>query len=51
MITVLLSTVVCTKLLIGTDAPGVDTTAMKLTTAVALGKRRRGPRLELGPRS
>ena len=51
MITVLLSTVVCTKVRIGADVPRADTTGMKLTTAVALNKRRRVPRLERGPRS
>ena len=51
VITVLLSTAVCTNFLICTDAPVIETTSTELTTAVALGKRRRGPRLELGPRS
>ena len=47
----LLSAAVCTKLLIGKDMPGTNATGRKLTTAVPLGKRRRGPRLEHGPRS
>ena len=51
VITVLLSTAVCTNFLIFTDALVIETTSTELTTAVALGKRRRGPRLELGPRS
>ena len=51
VITVLLSTAVCTKFLIFTDAPVIETTSTELTTAVALDKRRRGPRLEIGPRS
>ena len=46
-----LSTAVCTKLLIGTKAPGANATGRKLTTAMALGKRRRGLHLEQGPRS
>ena len=46
MITVLLSTVVCTKLLMLTDAPRADVTGSKLTTKIPLCKRRRGPRLE-----
>ena len=36
VITVLLSTAVCTKFLICTDAPVIETTVMELTTAVRL---------------